>query len=63
MLDYSGKCPVFRIPFVEASHFSLCRFEKIKNFRILLDPFTTENQMMTPTFKLRRFVFTQALGE
>lgn len=29
-------------------------FEKVKKFEIILEPFSTDNGMMTPTFKLRR---------
>jgi long-chain acyl-CoA synthetase len=32
----------------------LSRFEKVREFRLLPEPFTVENGLLTPTLKLRR---------
>ncbi len=37
--------------------------EKIKKFIIIDDPFTIENQMLTPTMKIRRHQIKKVFGE
>lgn len=37
--------------------------EKIKKFIIIDDPFTIENQMLTPTMKIRRYQIKKVFGE
>ncbi|KAG8806535.1 hypothetical protein FRC17_004940, partial [Serendipita sp. 399] len=39
---------------IEANRAGLVGFEKISDFKVVLEPFSTDNNMMTPTFKLRR---------
>jgi len=39
---------------VAAKESGLQGFEKVKKFDVILEPFSTDNGMMTPTFKLRR---------
>ncbi|MGC2856412.1 AMP-dependent synthetase/ligase [Novispirillum sp. DQ9] len=42
---------------------TLSQIEKIRRFTLVADPFTVENEMMTPTLKIRRHVIRQTYGE
>jgi long-chain acyl-CoA synthetase len=37
--------------------------EKIRNFRLLTEPFTVEDETLTPTLKLRRSVITERYAD
>jgi long-chain acyl-CoA synthetase len=39
---------------------SAAAHEKVRNFRLIAEPFTVENEFMTPTLKLKRRVIEQA---
>ncbi len=41
----------------------LSPLEKVRRFLVAREPFTVENQMMTPTFKIRRHAIKTAYGE
>ncbi len=42
---------------------ALSPLEKVRRFLVAREPFTVENQMMTPTFKIRRHAIKTAYGE
>ena len=37
--------------------------EKVRNFRLLADPFTVEDGTLTPTLKLRRGIITERYSD
>ncbi|KAG8804654.1 hypothetical protein FRC18_007034 [Serendipita sp. 400] len=48
------KKEILRLMDITAKESGLQGFEKIKAIHVILEPFSTDNGMMTPTFKLRR---------
>ncbi len=48
---------------VERVNKSLAPLERVRRFTVARAPFTVENQMMTPTLKIRRHEITAAYGE
>jgi long-chain acyl-CoA synthetase len=57
--------PAFRSALGEAVdrvNKDLSVIEKVRRFRMIADPFTIENGMMTPTLKIRRHVIRDAYG-
>ncbi|KAG8793867.1 hypothetical protein FRC16_010800 [Serendipita sp. 398] len=50
------KKEILRLMDITAKESGLQGFEKIKAIHVILEPFSTDNGMMTPTFKLRRWV-------
>ena len=49
--------------FIDKVNQELSIIEKIKKFIIIDDPFTIENQMLTPTMKIRRHQIKKVFGE
>ncbi|CAG7853254.1 Long-chain-fatty-acid--CoA ligase 5; AltName: Full=Long-chain acyl-CoA synthetase 5; Short=LACS 5 [Serendipita indica DSM 11827] len=52
--DPAVKTEIARLMDASAKEAGLQGFEKVKTFKVILEPFSTENGGMTPTFKLRR---------
>ena len=50
-------------PVVERVNRELSNLEKVRRFAIAPEPFTVENQMMTPTLKIRRHQIVQVHGD
>ena len=48
---------------VDGVNADLAQIEKIRRFAIAPQPFSTENQMMTPTLKIRRHVIRAQYGD
>lgn len=48
---------------IERSSVELAPYEKIKTFTLLPEPFTVENEMLTPILKLRRAKIVRKYGE
>lgn len=45
----------------QAKHQRLKGFECVKRVHVSFEPFTPDNNLLTPTFKIRRFVFYRGL--
>ena len=48
---------------VDRVNLELSNLEKVRRFAIAADPFTVENEMMTPTLKVRRHKIVETYGE
>ena len=59
--DADFKAEISRV--VERVNKSLSNLERVRRFLIAPEPFTVENEMMTPTLKIRRHRITAAYGE
>jgi long-chain acyl-CoA synthetase len=48
---------------VERVNKRLSQPERVRRFALVVDPFTTDNAMLTPSMKIRRHVISEAYGE
>ncbi|MDA0306151.1 MAG: long-chain fatty acid--CoA ligase [Proteobacteria bacterium] len=50
-------------PVLEKVNGSLSNLEKVRHFHVTLEPFTTDNGLLTPTMKIRRHKIKEVYGE